>query len=95
MAALAEIVGSEALTFMGLPLPLTLKLPVPMTNDQLLAFSREHRIYRMERNAAGELEITSPVNTEGGEWEAYVITELVFGTGRRAAMFTAPMRALP
>ena len=61
---------------MGLPLPLTLRLPVPMTNDQLLAFSREHRIYRMERNAAGELEISSPVNTEGGEWEAYVITEL-------------------
>ena len=30
----------------------------------------------MERNAAGDLEITSPVNTEGGEWEAYFITEL-------------------
>ncbi len=61
---------------MGLPLPLTLRLPVPMTNEELLKFSREHRIYRMERNAAGELEIMSPVNTEGGKWEAYVIIEL-------------------
>ena len=51
MAALAEIVGSEALTFMGLPLPLTLKLPLPMTNDQLLAFSREHQICLPERRA--------------------------------------------
>ena len=76
MTALAEFVVSDALTFMGLPLPLTLRLPLPMTNDQLLAFAREHRIYRMERNAAGELEIMSPVNTEGGEWEAYVIVEL-------------------
>ena len=76
MAALVEFVGSDALTFMGLPLPLTLRLPVPMTNDELLVFSREHRLYRMERNAVGELEIMSPVNTQGGEWEAYVIVEL-------------------
>ncbi len=78
MAALAEFVGVDRLTFIGLPLPVALRTLIPVTDDELMAFSRQNRPYRIERNAKGELEIMSPAGSEGSSWEALVIGELSF-----------------
>jgi hypothetical protein len=47
-----------------------------MSDEELIAFSRRNKPYRIERNAAGELEIMSPVGMYGSHWEAVVIREL-------------------
>jgi Uma2 family endonuclease len=60
----------------GLPLPITLRPPSPLTDDELLAFSRKNKPFRIERNAKGELEIMTPVGGDGSRWEAFVIREL-------------------
>ncbi len=60
----------------GLPLPLILRPPSPFTDDDLLLFSRQNRTYRIEKNADGDLVIMTPVGGSGGEWEAFVISEL-------------------
>lgn len=76
MAALAESVGLEYLSLAGLPVPLTLRLPVPLNDEELIAFSRRNRPYRIERNANGELEVMSPVGFEGGQRELFVMREI-------------------
>ena len=76
MAALAESTGLEQLSLAGLPGPLTLRLPVPLSDDELIAFSHRNRPYRIERNANGELEVMSPVGFEGGQRELFVIRVL-------------------
>ena len=76
MAALAEVAGLEHLSLAGLPLPATILLSEPMSDDELIAFSRRNRPYRIERNAKGELEIMSPVGIQSGEWEYFVGGEL-------------------
>ena len=63
-------------TLTGLTLPLTLRTAKPMTDDELLVFSSCNDLYRMERNAQGELEIMTPVGGEGSRWESYVTREL-------------------
>ncbi len=60
----------------GIPLPITLRAPVPLTDDELIAFSRRNRLYRIEQNANGELEIMSPVGGNGSHFEALVIGQL-------------------
>ncbi len=60
----------------GLPMPVTIRLPEPMTDDELIAFSRRNRPYRIERNAKGELEIMSPVGGRGSDRETFVIIRL-------------------
>jgi len=60
----------------GLPLPIVLRPPSPLTDDELLAFSRKNRPFRIERNAKGEIEIMTPVGGKGSNWEAIVIREL-------------------
>ena len=60
----------------GLPLPLTLRPAVAITDDELIALSRNNRSYRIERNARGELEIMSPSGGDGSRWESRVIGEL-------------------
>ena len=60
----------------GLPLPIVLRPPSPLTDDELIAFSRKNKPYRIERNAKGELEIMTPVGGWGSNWEAIVIREL-------------------
>ena len=77
MAALAESVGLKFLSLAGLPTPVTLRLPVPLSDEELIAFSQRNRPYRIERNASGELEVMSPVGFEGGQRELFVMR--VFG----------------
>jgi Uma2 family endonuclease len=61
---------------LGLPMPLTVRPAAPMSDEELIAFSRRNRPYRIERNAEGELEIMSPTGGEGSRWESRVIREL-------------------
>ena len=74
-------------TLTGLPLPLILRPPSPFTDDDLIAFSRRNRPYRVEKNVEGELVITTPVGNQGGVREAKVVAQLVLwaeseGTGQ-------------
>lgn len=62
----------------GLPLPITLRPSSPLSDDELIAFSRRNRPFRIERNAKGELEIMTPVGFEGGIREMLVARELAF-----------------
>jgi Uma2 family endonuclease len=76
MATLAQIDLFQEGALTGLPMPLTLRPPVPLTDEQIMVLSRRNRPYQIERNASGELEIMSPVGSEGSCWEAHVICEL-------------------
>jgi Uma2 family endonuclease len=76
MAALAESVGLDSITLSGLPMPITLRLPVQLSDQELIAFSRSVRPYQVERNANGELEIMSPNGIKSGSREAYAMRML-------------------
>ena len=76
MATLAEVDLMKEGTLMGLPMPIKLRPPVTMSDEELIAFSRRNKPYRIERNPAGELEIMSPTGADGSHWEAVVISEL-------------------
>jgi Uma2 family endonuclease len=71
MATIAQIDLTQEGVLFGLPMPMTLRPPVPLTDEEIIAFSRRNRPFRIERNAAGELDITSPVSLDGGQREAY------------------------
>lgn len=60
----------------GIPLPATLRPPAPLTDNELMAFSRRNRPYRIEMNARGEIEIMTPVGGEGGYLESSVNFEV-------------------
>lgn len=60
----------------GLPLPIVLRPPSPLTDDEILELSRKNRAMRIERNAQGEITVMTPVGGEGGNWEATVIRKL-------------------
>lgn len=60
----------------GLPLPIILRPPSPLTDEELIAFSRKNKPYRIERNKYGEITIMTPVGGLGSEREAFVISEL-------------------
>ena len=76
MATASELTSCFEGNLAGIPLPLTLHLPVPMNDAQLLEFSSRNSLYRMERAANGDLEIMTPVGGNGSRWEAYVVREL-------------------
>lgn len=76
MATPAQVDLTRDGTLFGLPMPLTLRPPVVMSDEQLIAFSRRNRPYRIERNSKGELEIMSPTGSTGSYYEAYVIKAL-------------------
>ena len=61
----------------GLPLPITLRPPSPLSDDELIAFSRKNRLYRIEKDTRGDLVIMTPVGKQGGKREARVVTELM------------------
>jgi Uma2 family endonuclease len=65
-------VREDRLSFVGLPLPVVLRLHSPMTDEELMAFSRENKAFRIESNADGELEIMSPVGFDGSKREMFV-----------------------
>ena len=60
----------------GLPLPIVLRPPSPLTDDELIAFSRKNKPYRIEKNTRGELVIMTPVGRSGGQREVEVFYEL-------------------
>ena len=60
----------------GLPLPVFLRPPYPLTDEEFMVFSRKNRLYRVEKTAEGDLHIMTPVGGDGGQWEAFVIREL-------------------
>ena len=62
----------------GLPLPIIVRPPSPLTDEELMAFSRRNKPYRVEKNTKGELVIMTPVGTEGGARELRVARELSF-----------------
>ena len=49
----------------GLPLPITLRLQTPLTDRELIRFSKNNRPYQIERNEDVYLEIMSPSGFEG------------------------------
>lgn len=61
----------------GLPLPIILRPPSPLTDDELIAFSRKNKPYRIEKNPRGEITIMTPVGTEGGRRELRVGMQLM------------------
>ena len=76
MAALAEPIQQlrllEQVPLAGLSLPLTLRLPVAFTVEELMEFSYRNRPYQIERNAQGELVIMSPTGWNGMRRVMYV-----------------------
>jgi Uma2 family endonuclease len=77
MATLAQIDLMQEGVLFGLPMPLTFRPPVAMSDEELIAFSRRNRPFRIERNSLGELEIMSPVGGDGSIWENIVSGELL------------------
>jgi Uma2 family endonuclease len=61
----------------GLPLPIVLRPPSPLSDDELIAFSRKNKPYRIEKNSKGEITIMTPVGTEGGKRELRVAAQLM------------------
>ena len=60
----------------GLPLPITVRPPSPLSDEELLEFSSKNSLYRIEQHANGELSIMTPVGGDGGRFEAIAIFEL-------------------
>jgi Uma2 family endonuclease len=76
MPAATQVELTQGLRLAGLPMPLTLRPPVRLSDEQIMRFSQQNRPYQIERNPEGELEIMSPTGSDGSRWEALVIMEL-------------------
>ena len=61
----------------GLPLPIVLRPPSPLTDDELISFSRKNEPYRIEKNKDGDITVMTPVGTEGGKRELRVGMQLM------------------
>jgi len=80
MATMPQYDVLREMTLTGLPLPITVRPPVAISDDDLLELSRRNETLHIERNAKGELEIMSPAGGEGSRLESRVIRELDFWT---------------
>jgi Uma2 family endonuclease len=76
MATLTQIDLTGEDVFVGLPMPLTVRPLVAMSDEEIIALSERNNPYQIERNAQGELEIMSPVVMEGGRREVAVASAL-------------------
>ena len=90
MATLPQIDVMQEGALVGLPMPLTVRPSFAMSDEELIAFSRRNEPYRIERNAAGELEIMTPPGLQGSHFEAVVI-----GSYRNGQMSTAVCTSAP
>ena len=72
MATFAQVDQMQECVLFGLPMPMTLRFPKALSDEELIAFSRRNRPFRIEENAQGELEIMSPVGFDGGQREIFV-----------------------
>lgn len=57
-------------------LPVRLRPPSPMSDDELIAFSDANKPCRIERLASGEILVMTPSGFESNRREAYVVYEL-------------------
>jgi Uma2 family endonuclease len=62
--------------FEMLTLPARIVPSAPLTDDELMAFSRATEPYRIEQNAEGEIIVMTPVGGEGGNLEGRIVREL-------------------
>ncbi len=63
-------------TLTGLPLPLRFLPPEPMTDDEIMAFSRANKGFPVERDEEGYLIVMSPTGQEGSEKNLEILLEL-------------------
>ena len=61
----------------GLPLPIILRPPSPLSDDDLLLLSSRNDALRIEKHANGDISVMTPVGGEGGNWEARIIARLL------------------
>jgi len=64
------------LSFEGLTLPAKIVPAAPLSDDEFIAFSRAHKPYRFEKDAAGEIIVMTPVGQQGEERELDLAAEL-------------------
>lgn len=57
-------------------LPARLRLPVPLSDDELIAFSQANKPCKVERLATGEILVMTPSGYKNNLREAYVVHEL-------------------
>lgn len=57
-------------------LPARLRPPVPLSDDELMAFSAANKPCKVERLASGEILVMTPSGFENNRREAYVVSEL-------------------
>jgi Uma2 family endonuclease len=57
-------------------LPVRLRPPAPMTDDELMAFSEANKPCKVERLASGEILVMTPSGYRNNRREAYVVREL-------------------
>jgi Uma2 family endonuclease len=57
-------------------LPVRLRPPVPMSDDDLMAFSEANKPCKVERLASGEILVMTPSGYKNNRREAYVVHEL-------------------
>lgn len=60
----------------NVPLPARLRPPVPLSDEELIAFSQANRPCRVERLASGELLVMTRSGFENNRREAYLVHEL-------------------
>lgn len=63
-------------TIQDVTLPTRLRLPEPLTDDQLMAFSQANKPCRVERLASGEIAVITPSGFENNRREACLVHEL-------------------
>ena len=62
--------------FQDVPLPARLRPPVPLSDDELIAFSEANKPCKVERLASGEILVMTPGGFENNRREAYLVAEL-------------------
>ncbi len=60
----------------GLPLPLSIRPAMPISDEELMRFSETNKPYKIERSKDGELTIMTPVGGIGGTHEVLIASEL-------------------
>ena len=62
--------------------PIKIIPATPLSDEQLVAFSRANESYRIERNACGEIVMMTPAGGKTGNREGYIFRELDFWAER-------------
>ncbi|MFP5230714.1 MAG: Uma2 family endonuclease [Acidobacteriota bacterium] len=71
-----EVFATAEILLRSISFPLTLRLPKPLNNDQLLEFCAANDLFRIERNPAGEVILMTPAGGKNGKGELYIGREL-------------------